>query len=79
MYIKKGDFLPAVLGGKGVNGHEADKGSIVHSVEVIDANYYELSNVARCGKRHGPRSIGYLPRPMLTVNCPKCIKMTRKT
>jgi hypothetical protein len=75
---QKYDLVPAILGGKGSNGYERDKGAVVHAVEVINPHFMDLSDTAACGKRHGARSIGYLARKELTVNCPKCIKAMKK-
>lgn len=70
----KGQIIPAVLGGKGANGNERDKGAIVHAVKNLHPTLLDLSSTAECGKQHGPRSVGFVARRGEAVTCPKCLK-----
>lgn len=73
-------ILPATLAGRCANGHERDQGRVVHAVPAMQHKPDDIACYARslCGKTHGARSAGWVPRPDLQVTCPACQKKIDK-
>jgi hypothetical protein len=68
--------IPATLAGRCANGNERDQGRVVHAVPA-DATGKNIAYYARslCGKTHGARSAGWVPRPDLLITCARCRKL----
>jgi hypothetical protein len=69
-------IIPASLAGRCANGHERDKGQVVHAVVGLENHHGQVTFTAKslCGKTYGARSAGWTDSRHLAINCPKCLK-----